>query len=319
MAQEPAILLQSVTRRFGKVTAVEDVSLTVAPGRLVGFIGPSGSGKTTCIRMLCGLLSPSEGTVRVLGKDPCRLRGPERTQIGYLPQHFLLYPSLSVSANLSFVAGLYSLGLRERGKRMREVLERVQLWEERGRAASDLSGGMQRRLALAATLVHNPLVLFLDEPTTGQDPLLRRRLWDWFRELERQGRTLIVTTHYVGDAELCSEVGMMDRGRLVAYDQPERLRRRAFSGDLLEINVSSELYAYLRSLERMPWVRGVEVRGSNRLLVVVDDAGRALPELATALREQGLVPDAIRELQPPFDDVFERLIRQQERREHRPT
>ncbi len=315
MAKEPVVVLEAVTRRFGRVTAVRELSLSIEAGQLVGLIGPSGSGKTTTVRMLCGILPPSQGQVRVFGKEPFRFRGADRARIGYLPQHFLLYPNLSVAANVGFVAGIYGLGLRERQKRMRQVLDLVELWPERNKQAVDLSGGMQRRLALAATLLHDPELLFLDEPTTGQDPILRRKIWSWLRALEREGRTLFVTTHYVGDAEMCSRVALMDGGRLIAYDTPGNLRRRAFGGDVLEIMTHHDLQAFLRALEKMRPVRAVEVRGQDRLVVVVDDVGAALPEVTAALNAQNLAPESLRELTPPFDDVFERLIRQHERRE----
>lgn len=315
MPPEPVILLESVTRRFGRATAVRDVSLSVDAGQLIGFVGPSGSGKTTTVRMLCGILAPTEGNVRVFGRDPMHFSPAERAQIGYLAQHFLLYPNLSVAANAGFVAGLYGLGLRQRRKKVREVLEMVELWPDRGKTAADLSGGMQRRLALAATLLHDPQLLFLDEPTTGQDPILRRKIWDWLRALQRQGRTLFVTTHYVIDAEMCGQVALMDAGRLVAYDAPESLRRKAYGGDLLEIVARGDIYAYLRALERMHDVRAVEVRPQERLTVVVDNAGKALPEIASRLKEQNLAPESVRELKPSFEEVFERLIRHYERRE----
>lgn len=315
MPEEPIALLDSVTRYYGRVPAVRELSLSIDRGQLVSFIGPSGSGKTTTVRLLCGIIAPTAGHVRVFGKDPFRFTCAERARLGYLPQRFLLYPNLSVGANLGFVAGLYGLGFKERRRRIQEVLELVELWVERGKQASDLSGGMQRRLALAATLLHDPDLYFLDEPTSGQDPILRRKIWDWLRVLQRQGRTLFVTTHYVADAEMTEKVALMEAGELVAFDPPAALRRRAFGGDLLELTVSRDIYAYLRTLERMPQVRGLEVRSQDRLVIVVEDAGKALPEIATSLRAQDLAPETLRETPPPFDDVFERLIRRHKRQE----
>jgi len=314
MPQEPVIFLDSVTRRFGQAVAVQDVSLSVEAGELVGFIGPSGSGKTTTVRLLCGLIAPSEGAVRVFGKDPLRFSGHDRIRIGYLPQHFLLYAGLTVSANLNFVGGIYGIGFRERQRRMRQVLDLVELWGDRHKQAGELSGGMQRRLAMAATFLHDPELYFLDEPTSGQDPILRRRIWSWLRDLQSRGRTLFVTTHYVGEAELCNRVALMDAGRLIAFEAPETLRRRAFGGDLLELITHREIYAYLRTLEKMRQVRAIEVRAPDRLVLVVDDAGRALPEILNALQAQDLAPESVREMPPPFEDVFERLIRQHQRR-----
>jgi len=318
MPQEPIVVLDAVSRRFGDTDAVRGVSLTIDEGQLIGFVGPSGCGKTTTIRMMCGILAPSSGLVRVFGHDPLLFTSQEQARIGYLPQHFLLYPSLSVESNASFMAGLYGLGLRNRRQRVHEALEMVELWDVRKKQAANLSGGMQRRLALAATLLHKPQLLFLDEPTTGQDPILRRKIWGWLRSFQNQGRTIVVTTHYAGDAEQCGHVVLMDAGRVIAFDPPAALRRRAYNGDLLELITHRDIYAYLRALEKMRSVRAVEVRGKERLFAIVDDAGASLSEIVAELRAQDLVPDSLREFQPPFDDVFERLIRQQERREQAP-
>lgn len=315
MPNEPVILLQSVSRRFGGVAAVRDLSLSIHSGELVGLVGPSGSGKTTTVRMLCGILAPDEGTIRVFGRDPLHFGPADRMRIGYLPQHFLLYPNLSAIANVSFMAGLYGLGPFARRRRLREVLEMVELWPVRHRLTSELSGGMQRRLALAATLTHDPELLFLDEPTAGQDPILRRKIWEWLRALERRGRTLLVTTHYMSDAEQCGRVALMDAGHLVAFDTPETLRRRAFGGDILELIVRRDIFAFLRVLEKLRPVRGIEVRPKDRLLVTVDDLGKSLPEVIAVLQAENLAPESLREVQPPFEDVFERLIRQHQRRE----
>jgi ABC-2 type transport system ATP-binding protein len=315
MPPEPVILLDSVSRRFGQTLAVHNVSLSIEAGQIVGLIGPSGSGKTTIVRMLCGILAPTEGIARVFGRDPLRFGGRERARIGYLPQHFLLYTGLTVDANVNFVGGLYGLGWRERRRRLREVLELVELWDVRRRQASDLSGGMQRRLALAATFLHDPELYFLDEPTSGQDPILRRKIWSWLRGLQERGRTLLVTTHYVGEAELCNRVALMDAGQLIAYDSPGALRRRAFGGDLLELITKRDIYSYLRALEKMRQVRSLEVRAQDRLVLAVDDAGRALPEIVSALQGLELTPESLREMPPPFEDVFERLIRQHQRRQ----
>lgn len=222
------VQLEGVGRRFGDVVAVHDVSLSMAAGTILGLIGPSGSGKTTIVRMLTGTLSASEGTIRVLGEDPRRFRARTRERIGYVPQHFVLYPDLTAAENVGFVASLFGMLPPRRGRRVREVLDLLELWEARDRLGRDLSGGMQRRLALATGLVHEPEVLFIDEPTAGVDPLLRARIWDELIRLRDAGRTLLVTTQYIAEAERCDAVALLSRGELLAVGRPEELRRAVF-------------------------------------------------------------------------------------------
>jgi ABC-2 type transport system ATP-binding protein len=197
------------------------MSLSVAGGEIFGLIGPSGSGKSTTIHLLCGHLRPSGGEVRVFGQQPTRLGRAAKRRIGYLPQGFVLYPDLTVRQNVAFVAGLYGLSEWRHRRRIRAVLELVQLWEARNRPARAVSGGMQRRIALAATLVHDPDLLYLDEPTANLDPILRGHLWEHFRALCRRGRALLITTQYVDEAEYCDRVGLMYDGRLIAPGQPQ--------------------------------------------------------------------------------------------------
>jgi ABC-2 type transport system ATP-binding protein len=200
-APPPAIVLQGLGRRYGDVVALDGITLTVPSGTLLGVIGPSGAGKTTAVRILTGGLRATSGVARVLGEDPQRFRRRTRERIGYMPQLFSLYPDLTAGENVDFVATLFGMLFFRRRRRVRAVLELVDLWRERGRRASELSGGMQRRLELACALVHDPAVLFLDEPTAGLDPLLRRTIWMELHRLRDSGRTIVLTTQYVGEAE----------------------------------------------------------------------------------------------------------------------
>jgi ABC-2 type transport system ATP-binding protein len=306
-SSRPGVVVEHATRRFGDLVAVDDVSLTVPEGTILGLIGPSGAGKTTVVRMLTGALEPSSGTVEVLGENPRRFRRRTRERIGYMPQLFSLYQDLTARENVDFVASLFGLLFMRRHRRTREVLEVVDLWDARGRRASNLSGGMQRRLELACALVHEPALLFLDEPTTGMDPLLRGRIWDELQRLRSEGRTMLVTTQYLGEAELCDNVALIANGRLVAHATPEGLRREALGGDMVDIET---VHAFdgsdLVGLENVVTTRQV---GPRHFRVVVDDAGAATPTVVDAIGERGGEVETAREYRPSFDEVFAELVK----------
>jgi ABC-2 type transport system ATP-binding protein len=300
------VVVDHATKRFGDLVAVDDVALAVQEGTILGVIGPSGAGKTTVVRMLTGALAPTEGTVRVLGEDPRRFRRRTRQRIGYMPQLFSLYPDLSARENVDFVASLFGMLFRRRHRRSREVLELVDLWDARGRRASQLSGGMQRRLELACALVHEPNLLFLDEPTTGIDPLLRTKVWDELQRLRNDGRTLLVTTQYLSEAELCDHVALIANGRLVAHDTPEGLRRTAIGGDLIDIETVAPFEA--SALSDVPLVVSSDQLGPRHFRVVVEDAGTATPLVVEAIGERGGEVDSAREHRPTFDEIFAELV-----------
>ena len=305
-AADVAVVMEGATMRFRDGLAVDDISLTVPTGTILGVIGPSGAGKTTTIRMLTGALEPTGGRVRVLGVDPRRFRRKTRERIGYMPQLFTLYPDLTARENVDFVASLFGILWRTRHRRTREVLELVDLWDVRGRRAGNLSGGMQRRLELACALVHHPDMLFLDEPTAGIDPLLRVRIWDELHRLRDEGRTLLVTTQYVNEAESCDQVALISGGRLIALAEPDELRRMAVGGDLIEIRTSGPFDE--ASLRQLPEVRGIESLGSRHLRVTVDDAATALPDVVDAITERGGEVESAQESRPSFDAVFATLV-----------
>jgi ABC-2 type transport system ATP-binding protein len=306
----PAIWMRNVTRSFGQVLALDDVSLEVPFGTMLGVIGPSGAGKTTTIRMITGGLEPSSGEVRVLGERPQRFRRHTRERIGYMPQLFVLYPDLTVTENVSFVASLFGMLWRHRQQRVREVLQLVDLWDVRRRRASELSGGMQRRLELACALVHDPQLVILDEPTAGLDPLLRRSIWDELHRLREIGRTLVVTTQYVGEAEECDEVALIAGGRLVAFAPPEDLRRQALGGEVLAVETDRAFDA--RVLGQIPQVHGVRQPGPRQLWVITEDAGATTPAIVEAVQAAGGEVTSAREYRPSFDEVFAELVQRQE-------
>ncbi len=305
VSTDPISLLH-VTRRFGDVLAVNDVSFGLAPGTILGLIGPSGSGKTTILRMLTGSLAPTSGQVRVLGELPTRFRSQTRERIGYMPQNFVLYPDLTTRENVSFVGALFGMYVLKRHRRVREVLELVDLWDVRDRRASQLSGGMQRRLALAAAFVHEPEVLFVDEPTAGIDPILRERIWAELRRQANEGRTFIVTTQYVGEAEHCDGVALLMSGELLALASPADLRREVYGGDILDVRTNGEIDA--KTLEGIPGVLSARQRGPRGVIVVTEDAGATTPRIVEAVQQNAGSVAFIDQYDPSFDELFVQLV-----------
>ena len=299
-----AVVIDGLSMQFPDQLALDDISLVVPAGNILGLIGPSGAGKTTTIRVLTGALVPTSGKVSVLGEEPRHFRRQTRERIGYMPQSFTLYPDLTVRENVDFVASLF--GMLRRGGRTKRALQLVDLWDVRSRRAGRLSGGMQRRLELACALVHDPALLFLDEPTAGIDPLLRARVWAELHQLRDAGRTLIVTTQYVNEAESCDRVALIANGRLLALATPDELRRQAVGGDIVVIETAALFDG--DQLASLPLVRRVRQDGPRRLTVVVDDAGIALPDVVEAVRERGGEVTSGREERPSFDDVFAALV-----------
>lgn len=311
-AREDAVIwTEELTRRFGDEAAVSGVTMRVPRGKIFGFIGPSGSGKTTTIRLLTGVYEATSGRASVLGREPARFDKETRARIGYMPQLFVLYPELTVWENLSFAASLYGMPLR-RKERLQEVLAFVELEEDRKKVASKISGGMQRRLSLATTLVHDPELIFLDEPTAGIDPVLRRKFWDHFRYLRDQGRSLFVTTQYVSEAAYCDLVGVLAGGELLMVDTPKGLRYRAYGGDIVDLRTEDRItYAQRQGLKEMPFVRGRPERVSDtHLRLIVDEAATAVMELLAWCEEEAIAVDSVEEYVPPFEDVFVELVQE---------
>jgi ABC-2 type transport system ATP-binding protein len=308
--QQWAITAQQVTKEFNGEIAVRDLSIRIPRGSIFGFIGPSGSGKTTTIRLLTGIYAPSQGSVLTLGKDPKHFSSSLRGRIGYMPQLFVLYPDLSVWENMNFVASLYGMRVFGRKKRLNLLLDFVELGEHRGKLTRNLSGGMQRRLALASTLVHDPDLIFLDEPTAGIDPVLRKKFWEHFRELQDSGRTLFVTTQYVGEAAYCDYVGIMAEGRLLSVDTPVGLRHRAYGGEIVDLESKLAIpYEKIVALQNLPIVKGrVRVMSPNSLRIIVENASTAIPDFITWCNQNGLEVESAKEYVPPFDDVFVQII-----------
>src|SRR6185503_9566896 len=292
-----------LTKKFGDEVAVDALSMQVPHGTIFGFIGPSGCGKTTTVRLLTGVYSPTSGQVSVLGKNPVHFSQSDREKIGYLIQNFVLYPQLTVWENLNFAASFYGVNPFRRGH-LRKLLDFVELRSDSNKRASQLSGGMQRRLSLAATLVHNPPLLFLDEPTAGIDPILRRKFWDYFKELQNQGHTLFITTQYVGEAAYCDLVGVMYEGKLLMVESPEGLRHKAYGGDIIGIKTTEWIrYENRKKLEDLPFVKGkIRVINDQEIEIIVDEANTAMPALMEAAKAQRINVEKIEQVSPPFDD-----------------
>lgn len=305
-AVEPLVVLRGAGRDFGEGAGVRGVDLEVPPGTILGIVGPSGAGKTTSMRLITGALDPSEGEVRVLGEDPRRFRRSTRERIGYMPQLFTLYPDLTADENVDFVASLFGMLGPRRRRRVAEVLRLVGLWEARGRRAGHLSGGMQRRLELASALVHEPTLLLLDEPTAGIDPILRQAIWSELARLKGEGRTILVTTQYVTEAESCDTVALIAAGRLVALGTPEDLRRSAAGGEVIE--AETELPFDPAPLVGREGIRSARSTGLRSFRVIADDAGTVTPMLDDLVEAAGGTLLAAREARLTFDEVFATLV-----------
>jgi len=308
-SDEPIIWVKDLAKQFGEQTVIRQLDLIIPRGLIFGFIGPSGCGKTTTIRLLTGVYKPSGGEAHVLGKIPSKFTPRDREKIGYMPQHFALYPDLTVWENLRFAASIYGVGSGRRA-RMRQLLQFIELDEHRRKLVRHISAGMQRRVSLAATLVHRPELLFLDEPTAGIDPVLRRKFWDYFEELRHGGTTIFVTTQYVSEASYCDLVGIMVEGNLLAVDTPDGLRRRAMGGEVVTLKTQEYFAAiHISMIDQLPIVQAKTVRaGENEVHIVVNEASTAIPALIEWCAEHHLTVDSIQGYTPPFDDVFVALI-----------
>lgn len=311
--QRPStIRFEDVGKQFDERWIVRGLNVDVRAGTILGLVGPSGCGKTTTVRLATGVYRPDEGRVVVLGADPSSGPTRRRTAIGYLPQAPALFDDLSLWENLNFHASLNGVPWRRR-QRLDDVLALVELTGEERKLVRDASGGMRRRLALAATLVHDPPLLILDEPTAGIDPLLRRQIWDHFRQLRDEGKTVVVTTQHVNEAAHCDVVVVLDEGRVVAIGSPAELRRRAFGGDVIAITLASSVGEHvLAALDEMGCAQ-VDVIDRSRLRLVVDQAPTDLPLIMRHLDEAGIGVKESSEVPVDWDEAFIALVGPRER------
>jgi len=304
-AAGPMVVVEELTRRFGAFTAVDHVSFEVGRGEVFGFLGPNGAGKTTTIKMLTALLKPTSGRATVAGFDLAREPEQIKRRLGYMSQQFSLYPDLTVEENIALFAGLYGVPRERRAARRDWVLEMAGLREHGGRLTSELALGWKQRLALGTAVLHEPPLLFLDEPTSGVDPISRRSFWDLIYSLAAGGTTVFVSTHYMEEAEYCDRLALMSRGRIVALDTPARLRA-AMPAPLFEIDADNGPRA-VEALRLDPGVLEVGLFG-RAVHVVVRDADAARAELPRRLAEAGVAVRGLRAVEPSLEDVFVALI-----------
>ncbi len=299
----PAIRVEHLTRRFGAFTAVRDVSFHVEKGEIFGYLGANGAGKSTTIRMLCGLLAPSEGDAVVAGHRVSREPEAIKWRIGYMSQKFSLYRDLGARENLEFYGGAYGLGGRRLRRRIAEVVELTDLAEVRDVPTGELPGGIRQRVALANAILHEPEIVFLDEPTAGVDPVSRRAFWRLIRHMAEAGTTVFVTTHYMDEAEYCARIGLMVAGRLAALDTPAALKRRHAPGTTWHVEAPAIL-RHLAALRRLPGVVEATAFGRGAHVRVAEGAPTGEAELRAALAAAGVPPTLVEPVAPTLEDVF---------------
>jgi ABC-2 type transport system ATP-binding protein len=303
---EIRIRADRLVKRFGEFVAVNDVSFEARRGEIMGFLGPNGAGKSTTIRILCGLLRPSAGRAEVAGLDVAREPEKVRASIGYMSQKFSLYDDLTVMENLTFFGGIYGVTGARLKARLDFAIGMAGLRGREGTLAADLSGGWKQRLALGCTVLHEPAILFLDEPTSGVDPDSRRRFWDLIYALAGDGVCVVITTHYMDEAEYCNRIALINGGKLVALGSPSELKRSAIRGEILLIE-GDDPGAMLEALEGAPPARDVAPFGSS-LHVVVDDAARDKAAIEERLAARGLLTTRIEPIKATLEDVFVQLV-----------
>jgi ABC-2 type transport system ATP-binding protein len=305
-----SVVVESLVKRFGDFVAVDQINLAVRKGEVFGFLGPNGAGKSTTIRMLCGLLKPTSGRASVAGFDVSREPESVRQNIGYMSQKFSLYNDLKVIENLRLFAGLYSVAADKLQERIAWALAMANLKGQENLITGTLPGGWKQRLALGCAVLHKPPVLFLDEPTSGVDPIARRQFWELIHQMAEEGVTVFVTTHYMEEAEYCNRLALIFRGKIVALGTPSELKRDSMRGELLLVECEP-LGDALEVLQSSPDVMDAAVFG-NALHLVVSDATAAVPRLEKFLAGRGIKVSRMEMIQPSLEDVFVSLTTDRE-------
>lgn len=300
--QIPPLEVQGLTKKFGDFTAVNHVSFKVRSGEVLGYLGPNGSGKTTTIRMLCGLLRPTEGTAKILGIDVVKDPEAVKPHIGYMSQKFSLYDDLTVLENLQFYAGVYDVPESEEKDRIDEILHMAGLEDRTASRTGQLSGGWRQRLALGCSLLHRPKLMFLDEPTSGVDPVARREFWDLIYQMASEGTTIFITTHYMDEAEHCNRVAFMYRSNLLAIDTPDGLKSTYLKGAAWDL-AATPLLETVEELSQMEGVAQASLHG-DRAHVIVDPNFWTPERLTKAISDKGIKIQSVETVQSTLEDVF---------------
>jgi ABC-2 type transport system ATP-binding protein len=307
-----AVEIRDLVKRFGDFAAVDHVSLEVRKGEIFGFLGPNGAGKSTTIRVLCGLLGPTSGSATVGGLDVATQSELIKQRIGYMSQKFSLYDDLTVEENIDFFSGIYGVPRERRGGRKDYVLKMAGIEQRRSSMTNLLSGGWKQRLALGCAILHEPPILFLDEPTSGVDPIARRTFWDLIYQLSQAGHTVFVSTHYMDEAEYCHRLALMYRGKVTALGTPGELKKSLGSHHLLLLEVS-DLVGSMTLLEKMPEVSDVAVFGGG-LHATVENDQSAIPKIRQALEQAGIQVPILEPIEPSLEDVFVAMIEREDRK-----
>jgi ABC-2 type transport system ATP-binding protein len=304
--------IHDLVKTFGSFVAVDHVTLQVKKGEIFGFLGPNGAGKSTTIRMLCGLLTPTSGTASVNGLDVATQPEEIRKNIGYMSQKFSLYDDLTVEENIDFFAGMYGVPHEVRDQRKKYVLEMANLTGRETALTRTLSGGWKQRLALGCAILHDPPILFLDEPTSGVDPIARGQFWGLIHDLSESGHTVFVSTHYMDEAEYCHRIALMYRGKVIALGTPSELKHGLDTHFLLNLNAADPLET-MRALEHLPGVLDVAIFGRG-LHVMVDDLDPTSARIRQALAAKSIAVESLERITPSMEDVFVALIEAEERK-----
>jgi drug efflux transport system ATP-binding protein len=297
-----SVVIEELVKKFGDFVAVDHINLSTQKGEIFGFLGPNGAGKSTTIRMLCGLLTPTSGRARVAGYDVSREPESVRQNIGYMSQKFSLYNDLKVIENIRLFAGLYGVPQNTLKKRIDWALEMANLKGQENSITATLPGGWKQRLALGCAVLHQPPIIFLDEPTSGVDPISRRQFWDLIHHMSEEGVTVFVTTHYMEEAEYCNRLALIFRGKMVALGTPSELKRRSMKGDLLLVE-AEPLGPAVEALQSAPGVIDAAVFGSA-LHLVVQNADAAIPQVKKFLEEHSVTMRRVEKIHASLEDVF---------------